>query len=354
MLPKTRYQGSKLKIAPWIYSQLETTLPEYQFKSILDLFGGTGTMSLLFQNNGKKVVYNDVMQFNKYVAHSLLNTPADISDKDIDDLFIKRDDIDYKTIVADIFDGVFYTKDENELVDIAAQNIQQIPSLDKKSALIYLLIQACLIKRPYNLFHRNNLQMRMRDVERTFGNKKSWETSFQVHMKRFLVELKKTWVSKPSDCHPAIVLNKSVNDLDSFADIVQQDIDTVYIDPPYCKRNSSNRDYIDYYHFLEGLVDYNAWLGKIDLSRPQKCFKPECETPYVLRNPIEMFEKCISHFRNKNIAISYRKDGFPTIDYIVSELGKYKTNIMIHEKQYQYALSPKATHEVLIIAFGNR
>ncbi|MCB9297121.1 MAG: DNA adenine methylase [Lewinellaceae bacterium] len=44
--PTTRFQGSKRKILPWIAESLE----ELEFETVLDGFGGTGSVSYLFKN----------------------------------------------------------------------------------------------------------------------------------------------------------------------------------------------------------------------------------------------------------------------------------------------------------------
>lgn len=293
------------------------------------------------------------MRFNAYASHAvLLPSPCDVCNDDIDQLFIKQDDRVYSTTVADVFDGVFYTKEENELIDVAAQNLRSMPPHDKKYVLTYLFVQACLIKRPYNLFHRNNLCMRTRDVHRSFGNKKSWDTPFPSHMKKFLQEIRDVWDSKPTTCVRPTILNMALDDMDeTFVRQHLDAVDTVYLDPPYFKKDCMNREYIDYYHFLEGLVRYETWREKIDITRPQKCFTPEYEKHYIIMSPTVMFEKCIELFKHKNIVISYRKDGFPTIDWIEQQLRKYKANVVIRHCDYQYALSSKVTEEVLLIAF---
>ena len=49
----------------------------------------------------------------------------------------------------------------------------------------FALFQACIAKRPYNLFHRRNLDMRTADVGRTFGNKAAWDRPFEVHFRKY-------------------------------------------------------------------------------------------------------------------------------------------------------------------------
>jgi adenine-specific DNA methylase len=55
--PSTRYQGSKRKITPWIWAQLQ----ELDFSSALDIFGGTASVSYLLKKMGKQVTYNDYL-----------------------------------------------------------------------------------------------------------------------------------------------------------------------------------------------------------------------------------------------------------------------------------------------------
>jgi hypothetical protein len=50
-------------------------------------------------------------------------------------------------------------------------NIGELNNEYKRAIAYSALCQACLAKRPYNLFHRANLYMRTQDVERSFGNK---------------------------------------------------------------------------------------------------------------------------------------------------------------------------------------
>ena len=52
----------------------------------------------------------------------------------------------------------------------------------------HALNQACLMKRPFNLFHRKNLYIRTANVERQFGNKTTWETPFPTLFTRLVKE----------------------------------------------------------------------------------------------------------------------------------------------------------------------
>lgn len=60
LVPSTRYQGSKRRILRWLYDNLNNL----EFESVLDGFGGTGSVSYLFKLMQKKVTFNDVLLAN--------------------------------------------------------------------------------------------------------------------------------------------------------------------------------------------------------------------------------------------------------------------------------------------------
>src|SRR5690606_27079374 len=96
----------------------------------------------------------------------------------------------------------------------------------KNAIALNAIFQSCLIKRPYNLFHRNNLYMRTNNVERNFGNKTSWDRNFDIYFRRFVNEINNAVFDSGNQCH---VLNSDIFEIDS------EQFDLVYLDPPYVK-----------------------------------------------------------------------------------------------------------------------
>jgi adenine-specific DNA-methyltransferase len=340
-LPKTRYQGSKTKLLEAIGKTLDN-IPDT--KCVLDLFGGTGIVSLFLKTKGYNVIYNDIMKFNASVANTLLNTTVLPSDEEVRMLFVRQDRIQYKNTIETCFHNIYFTDDENKQLDIVIQNINSILQDQTKHIMMYLLVQSCISKRPYNLFHRKNLEMRLKVVERSFGNLKTWNTTFIDHMLKFKKELatsvldigsRSEVVNEPYDCISRDIIDK---------------VDTVYIDPPYFKSNKSNNDYILYYHFLEGLTHYDIWETLIDETSLNRKFKLDIESKYKLNDAKQMFLTIINMFSDKNIVISYRSDGFPPIDYIMTELRKVKTEVHLEKINYKYALSKNTVDECIIVA----
>lgn len=66
--PKTRYYGSKHRLLGWIYHALK----DLPFNIVLDGFGGTASVSLLFKAMGKQVSFHDVLLCNTIAAQALL------------------------------------------------------------------------------------------------------------------------------------------------------------------------------------------------------------------------------------------------------------------------------------------
>ena len=206
------------------------------------------------------------------------------------------------------------------------------------------LFQSCLSKRPYNLFHRANLYMRTADVKRSFGNKKTWETPFPVLMRRFVAEYNNAVFSNSHR-------NEVVGGHDAFS--VPNGVDLVYLDPPYFSSGkSSGTNYLDYYHFLEGLANYGQWKERIDSSRKTKGIRDVSAIDDFVRADriYESFEKLIERFRDNIIVLSYRDDGKPSEKELIAMFLRRRKHVKIFRKSYQSALSPKAKNELLFVA----
>jgi adenine-specific DNA methylase len=327
------------------------------FSGLLDVFGGTSIVSLYFMRRGKNVIYNDIMISNGVVANVFLNcTPDDIPDDvEIRSIFEVRDDMKYDDAIARNFPGIYFTEVENRQLDIAIQNLLYRGGTNdgKNSVLKYLLMQSAMIKRPFNLFHRKNLYMRADTVvgKRPRQQKRYWDKAFQDYMMAFRNDLTKFMLASPQKRNPVTILRRSYDNIPD--DILEtQSIDTVYIDPPYFKKDCPNRDYIDYYHFLEGMLDYENWQDKIDDATKHKRFTKRAMSPYTIRSAKDMFATLIKKYASYNILISYRSDGYPSIEDIEVMMRAVKKNVVKKEITYRYALAKKDAVEVLLLGFA--
>lgn len=348
--PTTRYQGSKRKILPWIYENVK----DLKFETALDAFGGTGSVSYLLKKMGKAVTYNDNLKFNYIIGKALIeNQEVKINEKDLSYIKDFLGDKDFSFVYKN-FKDIYYFNSENLWIDnkiatIANMNTYDQKILDYKKALIYYaLFQACLIKRPFNLFHRKNLDLRRGKVERSFGNLKSWNTRFDTHFYKFLSEANNLVFNNSKKCN---ALNKSVFDID------ETNYDLVYFDSPYFRKDNNNEtsSYSKTYHFLEGLANYENWENLIDSNSINKRFKKELSIDSFGSNDlIESFENLFYKFRKSIIVISYKKGGIPSIQALEKLLKKIKPKVQKSSLHYKYALNhqngnAKLNREVIII-----
>ena len=337
--PTTRYQGSKQKFVDWIWECVK----DISFHSALDAFGGTGSVSFRLKEEGKKVTYNDILPFNHIIGKALIeNRKTYLDDFEVDVLLKKDESITYPDFIERTFKDIYFTDEENRWLDIVSTNIRRMDDCYKQSIAYFALFQSCIIKRPYNLFHRKNLYVRLQEVERSFGNKKTWDTPFEVHFRKFVEEANNSIFDNGEICRS---INQNVFD-------VETNYDFVYIDTPYLNEKGIGVDYADFYHFLNGLVDYDNWDDRIDYkSKHFRLFRQpnvwnDSETIH------QAFEKLFTQFCHSTMAISYRSNGIPTIDELVGILERLGKKVRIHQSNnMKYVLSTKESHEVLIVAY---
>ncbi|NCO24993.1 transcriptional repressor LexA [Candidatus Parcubacteria bacterium] len=335
--PSTRFQGSKTKLVNWIWDNTKNL----EFETMVDLFGGTGSVGYMFKQKGKRVFYNDYLKFNYLTGVALIeNSDTKLTDDDLGFILAKHKNVKYPDFIQRTFKNIYYTDEENRWLDIVSTNIGKVKDKYKQALAYFSLFQSCIIKRPYNLFHRKNLYIRKANVERSFGNKTTWDKPFREHFLNFAKEVNEAIFDNGKK---NIALNQDAFDFNRKADLI-------YIDTPYISNRGIGVDYIDFYHFLEGLCDYNNWINHVDYDSKHRKFKNK-KSIWTDRNLIyNAFNKIFEKFQNNTLVISYRSDGIPSVEEIVSLLKKYKKNISIKQRAYKYALNHHKTYEVLFIA----
>lgn len=336
--PSTRYQGSKVKLIDWIWDSIKNL----KFETALDAFGGTGAVSYKLKKEGKDVSFNDALLFNCIIAKALIENDYETVTKDEFKALISFE-LDGKAVPDIIhrnFSEIYYTEDENVWLDRFIHKLQHSSLSDtKKSIILFALYQSCIIKRPYNLFHRKNLYMRFAEVERSFGNKSSWDRSFEDWLYIFLAE-----------ANEAVFKGKkksTVYNLDALD--IPNGFDLVYFDPPYFNSSGLGTDYLGFYHFLEGISIYHEWEAKIDYkSKHRRLINKEMSFSSKKRI-LDDFSDLCEHHAKSIIVVSYREDGLPTPDQIAGILRSLGKKVSIKHMDYQYALSKTLLREVLII-----
>jgi len=342
-LPVTRYYGSKRKLVERIWDVLQEK--HLEFDSFLDVFGGTGIMSYNMASHGKEVIYNDIFTFNCKIAEALLATPrGTLSSQDALSLLLPVYDRDYHHYIEDIFSGIYYTDEEDRTIDTVAQNILHLPQ-EQQSSAYYVLFQSCLIKRPFNLFHRRNLNLRENHIESNFGNYVTWEKSFDTLFRQFTEELNQfQFLQLPN----VEIVNHSALECPNVADLV-------YIDTPYFNKKSSAVSYHARYHFLEGLVFYNDIPTYVNYNKANREIQIHKSDEFESRsNYLNDLNELLSHYPNSILLVSYTSEGYPSIEDLDAQLRRHKQHVeVIYFGKYNFALNRNNQNrqEVLFIAY---
>lgn len=333
--PKTRYYGSKKRLLPWIYDNLK----DLEFNTVLDGFGGTSSVSLLFKAMEKDITYNDIFKWNTISAKVLLDNkfPTKVikAEEFIDSIESLENNFIYNN-----YKNVFYTDDENKWLDGAIIKINSVKNQKVKRLYLYCLFQACLMKRPFNLFHRANLNLRINNVERQFGNLTTWNTSFPKLMKSILI-----------DVHSLMWDNgKNIKVLSNNVQNINKKFDLVYLDPPYVA-DGNNDNYLKRYHFLEGLCNYEKWEDKINEKTKIKVYEStdEIRKWEDKKNFKKRLFNLIKKHKDSIVVLSYMTNAIPSITEISKFFEEHFSQVTVSTYNLNHALAKTKRTEVLII-----
>jgi adenine-specific DNA-methyltransferase len=343
--PKTRYQGSKRRLVKLLQRAFQSFCP----KVVLDLYSGTGTVSLLLDFLGWQVIANDFLAYNNLCARVLLNNPPSNvnrsqAGKELRYL-LEEGPVHSPALVSQNFPSIFFTHDENLQIDRFCQNIGMIDDPRSREVYIYAVGQSLLMKRPFNLFHRANLNIRTRDVARSFGNKTTWNKPILTHAEKIVTEYLRIPPRNKNSRH--IITSQNTLNLDGLPD----EIDMVYLDPPYLNRNGQGVDYCEFYHFLEGLCDYELF-SKYDGYTPHRQIMSN-ETAWLeCGSAINEIRRVLNKWPRAIIALSYRSDGLPRLDQIAEAFAEHGRVIRnVDSERHKYVLSNQTgTSEVVVIS----
>ncbi len=336
--PKTRYYGSKRRLLDWIYHALK----DLSFNSVLDGFGGTASVSLLFKMMGKEVTFHDGLLFNTITAHALLADKLPFANINEAHSFI--DGIKpCRGFISKTFAGMYYTDKENRWLDGAATAIHQLQNPAQRSVYLYCLFQACLKKRPFNLFHRANLNLRLnRDITRSFGNLVTWETPFPILMKASLPDV--VGIASPGAQSVTILPHGDIGRLNAGYDLV-------YLDPPYVSESKTSDDYLRRYHFLEGISSYADWENEINNASYIKSLQPrpyisEWQSKRVFRE--RLFDLIQTHSQSI-VVLSYLAGAYPSEEEITDHFRQNFKRVSVLKKDFCHALAKEKKVELLFI-----
>ena len=333
--PPTRFMGSKSKLLSEIWS----VVSQFNVNTVVDLFSGSGVVGYMLKAQGKAVVSNDYMAMSATFTKAMIeNNTVTLPLEEAKELLVAHKESDH--FVATTFKGLYYSDEENDLIDTLRTNIAAMKDQYKQAIAMTSLIRACLKKRPRGIFTYTG--HRYDDGRQDL--KKSLAQQFLESVdavNKSIFDNGKTNFSKHGDA----------------MDLKVENADLVYIDPPYYSPLSDN-EYVRRYHFVEGLA--RDWKDvEIQEHTQTKKFK-SYPTPFSTRKgAADAFDKLFKKFANSILVVSYSSNSQPTQDEMVAIMAKYKEHVEVIPIDYKYSFgnqSDAKTHrntvqEYLFVGF---
>ena len=310
--PATRYMGSKRKLLPEIWK----VASRFEFETVVDLFSGSGVVGYMFKTMGKQVLCNDYMAMSATFAKAMVeNNDVTLSPREVQSLLEPKGEVD--DFVSRTFKGIYFSDDDNATIDVVRTNIARMRDPHKRAIAMTALIRACTKKRPRGLFTYVGVR-------------------YDDGRKDLKMSMREQFVEGVKAVNAAVFDNKKANRSrhGDAMDVSAEDVDVVYIDPPYFTPQSDN-EYVRRYHFLEGLA--RDWKGvEIQEHTLTKKFK-SYPTPFSSQTgAAEAFDRIFCKFRDSVLIVSYSSNSLPTKDEMVAMMAKYKAHVEVVPIDYRY------------------
>ncbi len=306
--------GSKFRLLPWIHD----TLSGLTFDSAADAFSGSGVVSYLLKTMGKQVTSNDSLAFPSVLASATVaNNSTMLSRTDVEQLLSACAEGPEDSFIQKTFDGIFYTTEELVFLDNVWAGIRNMKSATKRSVALAALLRSAIKRQPRGLFT-------VGDPGRYQDGRRDLKLSLREHFQEQI------------GCYNAAVFSNGQRNVATCGDVFQvsQEVDLVYMDPPYVPLSDDNC-YMKRYHFLEGLACY--WEGREIMmnTKVRKITKPF--TPFAYRHTaLEAFDCLFRRFADSIQVLSYSSNAFPDLETLKRLMSRYKENVEVVEKEHRY------------------
>lgn len=316
--PATRYMGSKRKMLDSIWD----VVAQFNPKTALDLFSGSGVVSYMMKAQGIQVFSNDYMSMSSVFAKALVeNSTVRLGEDMARRLMLpnRRND----GFVASTFQGLYYSDSENNLIDDIRANIKELEGDYERQIAMMALIRACTKKRPRGIFTYTG--------HRYDDGRRDLAISFEEQ-----------FIKAVNDIDAAVFDNGKGN-VAYNCNAMELEIDPpdlVYLDPPYYSKHSDN-EYVRRYHFLEGLA--RDWEGvEIQQHTKTKKFK-SYPTPFSSeQGTIDAFCQLFDRYASSIIVVSYSSNSLPERSTMVKLLSERKRHVDIVPIDYRYHFGNRA------------
>jgi len=312
--PELRYMGSKHRLLPWIHG----VLSGLNFGTAADPFVGSGCVAYLLKAMGKRVIASDFLNFPTVLAAATIaNSTHRLDTPHMKALLAPC--LNGPHFIEQTFNGIFYTPEDLRFLDRVSANIETLEHPEQRALARSALIRSCLKKQPRGVFTVSG------NLSRYDDGRRDLRLSIEEHFIEQVAAFNR------------VVFDNGRRHTVMRADVFSlnpEDVDLVYLDPPYVPRSDDNC-YMKRYHFLEGLSCYWKGVRIMEDTKVKKIEKPY--TPFSYRkSAVEAFDRLFKLYQESIIVLSYSSNGFPDRKILEELLHRYKTTITTYEKPHRY------------------
>lgn len=316
-----KYIGNKTRLIPFIENCLQELNINYQNRTVVDLFSGTGSVSEFFMKHGCEVFSCDNMnyaiaeQYRKLYFRQEPNFPElrdEIGDETLDSVLTFLNQLElregyfFENYCQEGREQRNYFKKENaKRIDAIREKIEEWKPLLPKEKYMFLL----------------GILMDAADfVSNTAG-------TYGAYLKIWRsMALKELQMQKP-DFIPVGNIHLLINDVMGALEEIPKEVDITYMDPPY-----NTRQYAANFHVLESIVVYDRQQlhGKSGLRSYEKQ-----KSKFSMKSEVkEEFRKLIEKIHSNYIVMSYSTEGILAKEDI-EEILRQKGEVHVFDKDYR-------------------
>ena len=336
--PEPQYLGAKYNFRKWIADNIPN---KDSINSVFDAFSGSQSMSYYFKQLGYQVLSNDFMSFNNHIGKALVENSTDVlTQSDINMLFSPAINKNEFTLIEDLYSDLFFERKEAVCIDNFRANIHKLNTPYKQSLAISIMNRSLTRKVTMGHFAHTRALVYASDPTRIKRNR-----SLIRPVKDIFMDLVPEYNNAVFDNNH---INRSMcmNALDAVS--VINNIDLIYLDPPYC---DSHADYQSFYHLLETFTEYwkdKRFVNSIRRYEPKRISGFDKKTD-ICESLLQLFKKIVDI---PYWLISYNDRSYPDVDTLVRYAENYK-NVRVEKKVYINDRVGKGSvagsHEILLV-----
>lgn len=328
---KLPYPGSKRGIIVDIHGTLDEA--GVDFSSVIDMFSGSGVVSLYFKLVGKRVWSNELLTSSHLNSRCFVeNGTINISQEDLDDL-CSYEGSSSSGFVKEYW-GDRFLPEEIDILDRYRANVESLSGIKRDQALLamcHYVLNNCYLGGRLNKGQViANIKHRLEHIR----NQKTDRMMFNVPPPPFF----------PGDEVHLTTNADALTTINQHKDKLKQ-FDLCYLDPPY---GQSQSDYAEMFRFCEEYVHQKRIeeISHLNESGAKDRFSKS-------KGYESQFRAIISSLHDiPTLVISYNADSFAASEKIQSILRDYRSDVLQIDidHKYKYRKDKGSSTEYLFIA----